>query len=77
MIQMLALFIATTLYKYLTEEREKKKVKGAFSMYLSPDVISQVLDDPSALKLGGEKKELTVFNNFRKSVPRKTVRAHE
>jgi len=61
MIQMLALFIATTLYKYLTEEREKKKVKGAFSMYLSPDVISQVLDDPSALKLGGEKKELTVF----------------
>ncbi|MBM4252199.1 MAG: adenylate/guanylate cyclase domain-containing protein [Deltaproteobacteria bacterium] len=61
MIQMLTLFISTTLYKYLTEEREKKKVKGAFSMYLSPDVISQVLDDPNALKLGGEKKELTVF----------------
>lgn len=61
MIQILALYVSTTLYKYVTEEREKKKVKGAFSMYLSPDVISQVLDDPDALKLGGEKKELTVF----------------
>lgn len=60
-IEIGALFIGITLYKYVTEERERKKVKGAFSLYLSPDVINQVLDDPSALKLGGEKKELTVF----------------
>src|SRR5690606_20013354 len=40
---------------------EKRKVKGAFGLYLSPDVINQVLDDPDSLKLGGEKKELTVF----------------
>jgi adenylate cyclase len=50
-----------TLFKYFTEEREKKKVKGAFAHYLSPDVINQVLEDPEALKLGGERKVMTVF----------------
>lgn len=60
-LEVLALFIATTLYKYVTEEREKKKVKGAFRYYLSPDVIDQVLDNPDSLKLGGERRELTVF----------------
>jgi adenylate cyclase len=60
-IEIGALFIGTTLYKYIVEEREKRKVKGTFSLYLSPEVIDQVLDDPDALKLGGQKRELTVF----------------
>ncbi|MBF0443890.1 MAG: CHASE2 domain-containing protein, partial [Oligoflexales bacterium] len=60
-LEIMIMFITTTLYKYMTEEAEKKKVKGVFQHYLSPDVINQVLDDPENLKLGGEKKELTVF----------------
>jgi len=60
-IEITALFVGITLYKYMTEEREKKKVKGVFDKYLSPDVIKQVLDDPESLKLGGERQELTVF----------------
>lgn len=60
-IEILLLFIGTMLYRYVVEEREKRKVKGTFSLYLSPEVINQVLDDPDALKLGGQKQELTVF----------------
>lgn len=60
-IEIFVLFVAITLYKYATEEAEKKKVKGAFSHYLSPDVMEQVLADPDSLSLGGERKELTVF----------------
>lgn len=60
-VEIFALFISITLYKYIVEEREKKKVKGAFAHYLSPDVINQVLDDPESLQLGGVRKELTVF----------------
>jgi len=56
-----SVYLLVTTYRYLTEEREKKKVKGAFSLYLSSDVIAQVLENPESLKLGGEKKELTVF----------------
>jgi adenylate cyclase len=55
------MFGVVTLYKYVTEEKEKKMVKGAFQHYLSPEVIDQVLQNPEQLKLGGEKKELTVF----------------
>jgi adenylate cyclase len=60
-IQITGLFMTVTLYKYFTEEREKKKVKGAFQHYLSPDVMHQVLDNPDKLKLGGERRECTVF----------------
>jgi adenylate cyclase len=60
-IEMASMFASIMLYKYATEEKERQKVKGAFGLYLSPDVIDQVLDDPEALSLGGQRKELTVF----------------
>lgn len=59
--EILALFVGTTLYKYMTEEREKKQVKGAFRHYLSAEVIDQILEHPETMQPGGEKKECTVF----------------
>ncbi len=59
--QITSLFIGTTLYKYVTEERERKRTKGVLSLYLSPEVTNQVLSEGASLSLGGEKKELTVF----------------
>lgn len=41
--------------------REKKQVRNAFEHYVSKDVISQIMTDRSMLKLGGEKKPVTVF----------------
>lgn len=60
-VQNFSLFFAVTLFKYFTEEREKKKIKNAFQHYLNPAVINDLMENPGALKLGGEKKELTVF----------------
>ena len=60
-IEMLSLFVGITSYKYIVEEREKRKVKGAFAHYLSQDVIEQVLSSPESLKLGGERKDITVL----------------
>jgi adenylate cyclase len=59
--QVSVMFLAVTLYKYFIEEREKRKVKGAFQHYLSPEVMDQVLSDPEKLKLGGERRECTMF----------------
>lgn len=61
LVEISFLFVGTTLFKYMTEERERKRLKGAFSLYLSPEYVDQMMEDPDALKLGGEKKELTVF----------------
>ncbi|MBI2602135.1 MAG: adenylate/guanylate cyclase domain-containing protein [Deltaproteobacteria bacterium] len=60
-IEITLLFVSTTLFKYFSEEYEKRKVKGAFSLYLAPEVIDQVLDEPGQLRLGGERKKLTIF----------------
>ncbi len=50
-----------TLYDYVTEERERKKIKGAFMHYVAPVVIEEMLKDPARLKLGGDEKVLTVL----------------
>jgi adenylate cyclase len=59
-------YLGITGYQYMTEEREKKKVRGAFQYYLTASVVEQVLKNPEKLKLGGEKKDLTVlFSDIR------------
>jgi len=54
-------YFGVILYRYFAELREKKYVKGAFGKYLSPSVMSSVLNNPEALHLGGSKREVTVF----------------
>ncbi|MDR1211090.1 MAG: adenylate/guanylate cyclase domain-containing protein, partial [Spirochaetaceae bacterium] len=59
-------FLAGTLYNYATEGKQKRFIKSAFSQYLSPAVIEQIIADPSQLKLGGEKREMTaIFTDVR------------
>ena len=59
-------YLTITGYRYMTEERERKKVRGAFQYYLNASVVEQMLKDPEKLKLGGEKKDLTVlFSDIR------------
>jgi len=59
-------FTTVTLYNYATEGSQKRFIKSAFSQYLSPKVIEQIIHDPSQLKLGGEKREMTaIFTDVR------------
>ncbi len=46
---------------YKRQERQMGFVKSAFSSYLSPLLLDKLMNDPERLKLGGEKKELTIF----------------
>jgi class 3 adenylate cyclase/CHASE2 domain-containing sensor protein len=57
----LAAFLGSTLYNYATEGSQKRFIKSAFSRYLSPSVIEQIIADPSRLNLGGEKREMTAI----------------
>lgn len=54
-------YLVLTVYYYATEERERKKIKKAFTHYVSPVVIEEMLKDPARLKLGGDEKVLTVL----------------
>jgi adenylate cyclase len=54
-------FIITAVYNYATEGSKKRFIKSAFSQYLSPQVIEQIIADPSRLNLGGETREMTAI----------------
>jgi len=53
--------VGTNLANYATEGRQKRYIKGAFSQYLSPAVIEQLITHPERLRLGGERRELSIF----------------
>jgi adenylate cyclase len=53
--------VGGSLVSYATEGRQKRYIKGAFKQYLSPLVIEELIAHPERLKLGGEKRELTIF----------------
>jgi adenylate cyclase len=65
-LTMIVIYLGITIYRYIKEEREKKKIRGAFQYYLTASVINEMLKDPTKLKLGGDKKDLTVlFSDIR------------
>ena len=47
------------LYRVLVEEHEKRRVRGAFQQYVSPEVIRRVLDDPKLVE--PRKTDITVM----------------
>jgi adenylate cyclase len=57
----IAMLFAGVFYRYFSEAKEKKETRAAFSRYVSSDVVGEILKDPSKLRLGGQKKELTVM----------------
>jgi adenylate cyclase len=51
----------SSVVSYATEGKQKRYLKGAFKQYLSPAVIEQLIAHPERLKLGGERRELSIF----------------
>lgn len=59
-------FLVVTILHFITSEKDKSFLRSAFSTYLSPTVVDQIVKDPSKLTLGGEEKELTaLFSDIR------------
>jgi adenylate cyclase len=57
----LASFLTCNIYNYATEGSQKRFIKSAFSQYLSPVVIDQIIADPSNLELGGKSLEMSAI----------------
>ena len=56
-----ALFLLLTFMNYMREERKKGEIRAAFGQYLSPDLVSELVQNPERLQLGGETRELTIL----------------
>jgi adenylate cyclase len=53
--------VSAGLIYYTTEGRQKLFIKNAFKQYLSPAVIEELIQHPERLKLGGERRMLSIF----------------
>lgn len=58
--------IGIYLHGFLTEGREKRKIRKAFQFYLTKSVVDEMLKQPEKLQLGGERRTCTVlFSDIR------------
>jgi adenylate cyclase len=60
-ISILLLYTVLTYTGYAKEEASRRQTRNAFSKYLSPDMVARVAENPGELKLGGEKREMTLL----------------
>jgi adenylate cyclase len=62
----LCVYLSASLMNQLDTEAEKRRVRQAFSQYLSPALVEQLAKDPSKLRLGGELRNMTfLFSDIR------------
>jgi len=56
-----ASYLAYGVRSYFAENRRKREIQQAFSRYVSPQVVDQIVSNPERLALGGEYREITVM----------------
>lgn len=55
-----------TFLNFSEASAEKKQIKGAFSRYVAPAIVDDMLSHPDKLKVGGEKRDITcLFSDVR------------
>jgi adenylate cyclase len=60
-LALLVALVAAYLYRTFAEARHARHTERAFSKYVSHHVVKRILEHPEHLRLGGEKRELTVL----------------
>ncbi len=59
-------YTSQTAYRFFTEERRARDIRKMFSSYVSKRIVDELIRDPSKMKLGGDRKEISVlFSDIR------------
>jgi len=54
-------FTATYAYRFVIEDRSKRWIQHAFNHYLAPALVDRLSHEPSALRLGGTRRRVTIL----------------
>ncbi len=57
-----ALVYLTLIFSnYISEQAQRRRIRSAFSQYLSPTLVEQLAQSPEKLVLGGEERDMTIL----------------
>ncbi len=58
---MLSVYTSVALVGYFREQSDRRRIRSAFSQYLSPSIVEQLANSPQKLVLGGEERNMTIL----------------
>lgn len=60
-------YITNLVLNFIAVEKDRSTLRRGFDAYVAPEVVSQIMKDPTRLSLGGENKNITaLFSDVRK-----------
>ncbi len=60
-LSLLVSFTLAAVVSYRTEGRERRRIRAVFNRYVSPAVVSEILENPEELALGGKEVTASIF----------------
>jgi class 3 adenylate cyclase/CHASE2 domain-containing sensor protein len=54
-------YIIAYIYRFQVTDRSKRNLKKSFSLYVSPDVVDEITQDPKSVSTSGQKRDISIF----------------
>ena len=54
-------YLSTISFEYFVEQREKQRIRGMFSSYVSPQLVDKMIESGQEPQLGGDESHITAF----------------
>lgn len=60
-LSLIGVVAGLTAVDFADEQQRRREIQGAFSQYVSPAMVERLVADPALLKLGGERKPMSIL----------------
>ena len=61
LLSSILIYLTLVFTNYISEQSQRRRIRSAFSQYLSPDLVAQLAQSPEKLVLGGEQRTMTIM----------------
>ncbi len=61
LLQIILVSTGINVHNFLAEEKARASLKKAFQSYVAPSVVEEIIKHPERLRLGGERRELSIL----------------
>jgi adenylate cyclase len=61
LLSSILIYLTLVFTNYIGEQAQRRRIRSAFSQYLSPALVAQLAQSPEKLVLGGEQRKMTIM----------------